>query len=583
RRERASVATALNQTDARFMADTALQRFQSELITRMAVRRSSLDYDLMLTRNFVNPNGFDPAITALDATNVNYDVRVGGGGFIDADRIRNIGNLFFDPRAPVFVKNTDGSVDFRFYLDYNRNGRFETNGLQPIVIDEAGTTNGVANFNGDPEWIGVLQNPEAPHSPTNLFVGRYLYFAVPVGKTLDLNHFHNYAKGDIGLPTTMPGNGDGFSRNQGVGSWELNLGAFLYSLNTNMYPMFNDYVYNAASSSPNTGTAFNDAVSMLSYRYNGSFDNLPSAFNFFGNGSTNFQTDLIDNYSTAPIISAPFANTADPDAPAMVNNRPWSGGNNVKTYFELQDMLDPAKGSANFISKLQTVSSNKNSYDRYTFFRWLEQLGTGSEPEVLGKINLNYTNDLTSNVVPTNFVKWEPLQFFSNTVTRLFQDNFIVQPVSPGVTNYYLFNLSPENRVRAGISYTNIQIYPTNEYTAPVHRLLQLAANIYDATTTNKLPTVFWPEFGTIGASNFITGYVVTNNDKNFLNGRVWQDKTTSPLQPNALVYGIPAVIGAKKGLPNFNKFVMQNTVQVSRNLQLIKRDLSFPVVILAT
>ena len=34
---------------------------------------------------------------------------------------------------------------------------------------------------------------------------------------------------------------------------------------------------------------------------------------------------------------------------------------------------------------------------------------------------------------------------------------------------------------------TNIPIYPVNYYTPAVHRLLQLAANIYDASTNKGL------------------------------------------------------------------------------------------------
>ena len=34
------------------------------------------------------------------------------------------------------------------------------------------------------------------------------------------------------------------------------------------------------------------------------------------------------------------------------------------------------------------------------------------------------------------------------------------------------------------------------------------------------------------------------------------------------MVYGIPLVIGAKKGFPNFNEFAMHTQVQVTRKLQ---------------
>jgi hypothetical protein len=55
---------------------------------------------------------------------------------------------------------------------------------------------------------------------------------------------------------------------------------------------------------------------------------------------------------------------------------------------------------------------------------------------------------------------------------------------------------------------------------------------------------------------------------------------TNTPIQdpnnvsnPDGLVWGVPVVVGAKKGFPNFNKFVMQTSVQISRNLQIKKTD----------
>jgi len=51
-------------------------------------------------------------------------------------------------------------------------------------------------------------------------VGRYAYLVLPAGRSLDLNYIHNQAK--RGQPTY-----NSYMRNQGVGSWELNLAAFL--------------------------------------------------------------------------------------------------------------------------------------------------------------------------------------------------------------------------------------------------------------------------------------------------------------------------------------------------------------------
>ena len=65
------------------------------------------------------------------------------------------------------------------------------------------------------------------------------------------------------------------------------------------------------------------------------------------------------------------------------------------------------------------------------------------------------------------------------------------------------------------VDLTHIQVYPTNQYTPAVHRLLQVAANIYEATSTNPYPTVFRPLFsrdaGGLGSNLFISGF--TNVD----------------------------------------------------------------------
>src|SRR6266545_6163939 len=82
----------------------------------------------------------------------------------------------------------------------------------------------------------------------------------------------------------------------------------------------------------------------------------------------------------------------------------------------------------------------------------------------------------------------DPLGFFTNLASRLLQSEL-------------------------NLSLTRIQIYPTNQYTPAVHRLLQVTANILD-TTTNRfgtnypyLPSVFRPLFTNDGGNIFICGY----------------------------------------------------------------------------
>ena len=42
-----------------------------------------------------------------------------------------------------------------------------------------------------------------------------------------------------------------------------------------------------------------------------------------------------------------------------------------------------------------------------------------------------------------------------------------------------------------------------------------------------------------------------------------------SNLKPNDLVFGVPLIVGAKKGLPNFNEFAMQSVFNITRKAQL--------------
>jgi hypothetical protein len=38
-------------------------------------------------------------------------------------------------------------------------------------------------------------------------------------------------------------------------------------------------------------------------------------------------------------------------------------------------------------------------------------------------------------------------------------------------------------------------------------------------------------------------------------------------------VYGIPPIIGVKKGYPNFNEFALQTRVQITRRVELRKKQ----------
>ena len=117
------------------------------------------------------------------------------------------------------------------------------------------------------------------------------------------------------------------------------------------------------------------------------------------------------------------------------------------------------------------------------------------------------------------------IEFFTSTADRLLR-------------SHYPFGIS------------NIPVYPTNYYTPSVHQLLQLSANLYDATTSTPYPSVFRPLYFTneTGAV-FVAGYT---NDNDAATVNAW---------PTHETYGIPFVVGAKKGIPNFNEYVSQTHI----------------------
>lgn len=135
-----------------------------------------------------------------------------------------------------------------------------------------------------------------------------------------------------------------------------------------------------------------------------------------------------------------------------------------------------------------------------------------------------------------------------------------------------------------GLDASAIQIYPTNHYTAPVHRLLQLSANLADAagkgvsTGGMVFPSVFRPLFkmqpGAGGTNTIlIHAFEEVTNAEQVLDPYVrWIDPTTlatnPPIGSHDMVYGVPVVIAARKGFPNFNEFAMQTSVQLTRKLE---------------
>ena len=301
RRERDAVTTVTDTASARLAADAALANAEAQIVANIFATTNAAAYNfgLLVSTNYINGYGFNPAGGA-NPTNVNFSYKSDGTAFTSGDLNQDFANLFYLPRAPVLMSNlVTHVVENRFYLDLNRNGVDDPNGWV-TNLDNNGNGLGTVSFQvGDPEWIGVLDHPDAPHGPNNRFVSRYAFIAVPVGNTLDLNAIHNQVFDEnnalnAGVNPPPPGNGDAFFRNQGVGSWEINLAAFLADLNTNEWGRTIDppsappsaptyYQYNEPANF-NQGFAFEDARALLAYRYANNYNSLASVQSLYLNG-----------------------------------------------------------------------------------------------------------------------------------------------------------------------------------------------------------------------------------------------------------------------------------------------------------
>jgi hypothetical protein len=580
RGHKGSVTTATDQTLARLAADSALERAQAELLAPMLASSNEFDFDILVSTNYLSFGFTNSGPGYTSPANVNY-AYPNGASLTGKDALQNLANLFYSPRPPVFIitNRALGRSDFRFYLDLNRNGAFDPSGMlgvtnslgQPIPNASFPETN---YFTGDPQWIGGLQFPDRPHSADNPFLYRYAYLVVPAGKTLDINYIYNQAARPD-KPRLDPSGNDYF-RNQGVGTWELNLAAFLYDLNTNTYAWGGRYVYvPQAYFATINGNAFYDAFTVLTNRYAGTLTSLApvsGAGGLFGNGLPTFAGDAADDYSAGPLLTNNWLTVRDPDT--IRTRFPWSGANNTNHFFSPQELFDRTKTSDSFVAHLTNACTGVSSYDRYTFYRLLSQLGSDSDPEPPDKVNINYIS--TRGFSATNFIPWDTT---TNPVIA-------AQLGQPG--SVVFFTNAVDKLLRAqGFPFgvTRIPVYTnrTFVYTPSVHRLLQLAANIYDSASSlnTNFPTVFRPICQTIGTAVYITGFEEITNKITQLDWRKSIDLPTLPaltnIGPNDLLYGVPLIIGAKKGLPNLNEVAMQCVVQFTRKLQLTRATATTP------
>ena len=273
--------------------------------------------------------------------------------------------------------------------------------------------------------------------------------------------------------------------------------------------------------------------------------------------------------------------------------------------------MAPANVAAgdDFPGRLTAAGTTNSTYDRYTYYRMLSQLGTDTSPDT-GKMNLNYDNiDYTNNSAnATNFMPWTPIAFFTNAADRMLKmytanwatsyTNFVIAGVPNNIATNFLPTLNTNFvatlNVTNGFGISDIPVFVSNQfvYTPAVNRLLQLAANLYEATSTNYYPSAYRPLF-TVSIQNgwtnvYITGYTnvvtITNNGTS-------DPQLAPPIDVATLVssfssgygtpqyyvnlatniYGVPWIIGARKGFPNFNESVVESIVGMTRRLQFVR------------
>ncbi len=625
-RETSAVAATSSTTDAELAAEAGLERAKAEILAP-----------------FVRDNRGTNGITT-----VGPEMMVSVA--VDQDRIK-AHSAYVDPSPPVYVNTNvsggNGPLDDRHFLDLNRNRYFDETGLVPVTGNAKGgdgryqrafaesdgwnATNFVV---GDPQWIGVLANPLRRHTNNNQYISRFAYLVLPAGRSLDLNAIHNQAI-DLDM---RAGGFNGFYRNQGVGGWELNLAGFLTDLNTNEWPA-PTYVYdpfNAVATGIANGPAFNDAREILRYRYTPpnvqdllnpplspnlyldyAASNFPPVGVFAGDPvpSTLLTDDNIDEYSNSRLIRTGFAPLSELDDPNKdIPDLPWPGARNKRNFRSIHDLWDQAKfPDVNGIRRrLNDSSSQGNSYDRYTYYRLLGQLGTDSVMEDEDKINLNYVNVRSwSNpgfrLQAADMVSWTnstadfkaqmgrtgPDLFFLSVARKL----FLQEPALRGlVTNGTSLPAAPlripilTNGSRLVIQRTN-NVFETNVlYSGRIHQILQQAANIYDAIRGVEpgerppyLPTIFRPKFRTEGNDIYVVDYERLTGapaDVIFGAARPWRDLEMGerPTGSDDLVYNVPMIIGARQGYPNFNEMQSQTTLRTVRRLVVEKpANTSFP------
>ncbi len=381
---------------------------------------------------------------------------------------------------------------------------------------------------------------------------------------------------------------------------------------------------------PNSGYAFDDAQSFIHYRYGNPFYKLIGLNINFPLNYAQFQQNNLDMYCIDAPLTAPFDYNKTNAAPVSVF-QPWAGSYETNLYYDPQDLFDTNKTSSYFVNRMLKASQQQDTTNRYAFLRLLARAGMGASPEygvwVYGdsindnaiiasnpplvlrtKVNINFDNTAQiTNInapyapMPTNLVSWNPTTFFTNAAELMLRSKIFTFTNVAGTNS-----LGTIETATFGV--TNIPVYRVNNpgirYDQGVHRMLQLAANIYDATQNDAVPSevngqppvrhpaVFRPRFGlyldTTGttSNNFgvnIIGYVQVTNAplayKQIVSRGGFKDLTNIlsdliahvPGAADENAWGIPWIVSAEKWLPQFNQYSYNSRALFTRKLLFVR------------
>ena len=178
RHEGAQVDTLTQQAGAKNSAESGRQQAMAQAIAQMLANTNGLNGEFVQSRPTFQSSCFLTTATVNGGynaiTNVNYYDQNGalltGGNYLQM-----LSNQVILPRPPVFIstnKLATRPLDFRYWLDLNRNAVYDTNG---VVYEVDANGNLVTNiYVGDPEWVGILSHPEQRHGPNNSIYVRAL-------------------------------------------------------------------------------------------------------------------------------------------------------------------------------------------------------------------------------------------------------------------------------------------------------------------------------------------------------------------------------------------------------------------------